>query len=362
MEKPKLRVLVYRLGSLGDTIIALPVFNKIKEAYPQAEIILLTNKPVVNKAAPLEAILGNQYYFDKLINYSIGTRDPKVLWALWRQIRALEVDVFINLTASRFSKTERGVYLAVLRDKIFFKSIGIKKVIGFPKLREDYFVTVDAATGEYEWEAKRLARRMVGLGSIALNEDRYWDMHLTTDEVAAGMDAIAELDGSPVLSICAGTKMQSKDWGEENWINLMQQLGKLLKSWKLVILGAPDEEERAQKCLQAWGNGGLNLCGKTSPRVSAVILRHAKVFIGHDSGPMHLAACVGTPCIAIFSARNLPRQWYPRGDNNIILYHKTDCAGCNLETCVVEKKKCIESITIAEVQDAVTKLITNVGL
>jgi ADP-heptose:LPS heptosyltransferase len=75
---------------------------------------------------------------------------------------------------------------------------------------------------------------------------------------------------------------------------------------------------------------------------------------------MHLAAAVGTPCVAIFSARNFPRQWFPRGNFNKIIYHGTDCAGCLLELCIEEKKKCILSITVDEVQSAVMDLVLNV--
>jgi heptosyltransferase-3 len=77
------------------------------------------------------------------------------------------------------------------------------------------------------------------------------------------------------------------------------------------------------------------------------------VFIGHDSGPMHLASAVGTPCAAIFSARNLPGQWFPARPGHNVIYHKTDCFGCMLETCIAERKRCIMSITVDEVFDAV---------
>ena len=76
-------------------------------------------------------------------------------------------------------------------------------------------------------------------------------------------------------------------------------------------------------------------------------------------GPMHLSAAVGTPCVAIYSARNFLRQWTPRGDFNKILYHKTDCAGCGLELCIEQKKKCILSITVDEVQNSALQLLNS---
>ena len=83
----------------------------------------------------------------------------------------------------------------------------------------------------------------------------------------------------------------------------------------------------------------------------------AKAFLGHDSGPMHLAAAVGTTCVAIFASRNIPRVWFPYGKQHRVLYHPVDCAGCQLQTCVVERKKCILSITVDEVLEQVMQIL-----
>src|SRR5476651_2573351 len=92
------RILIYRLGSLGDTIMALPSFHQIKNSFPLADITLLTNKPVMTKAAAIETILGTEYFFNRTINYPVGTRSITVLFNLIRQIRALKIDTVISIT------------------------------------------------------------------------------------------------------------------------------------------------------------------------------------------------------------------------------------------------------------------------
>ena len=79
----------------------------------------------------------------------------------------------------------------------------------------------------------------------------------------------------------------------------------------LILLGAPDEWERSEKLRHTWKGQSINLSGKTSPRVSAVILEQCSLFIGHDSGPMHLASAVGIPTLGLFSWQNPPGQWFP---------------------------------------------------
>ena len=93
----------------------------------------------------------------------------------------------------------------------------------------------------------------------------------------------------------------------------------------------------------------MNLCGETSARVSAAVLERARLFVGHDSGPMHLAAAVGTPCVAVFSSRHLPGVWFPWGSRNRVIYTDVPCRGCNLDVCVRYAKKCIASISVDEV-------------
>jgi len=363
MTRSNKRILIYRLGSLGDTIIALPAFNKIHETFTDADITLLTNHPVHAKAAPLESILGKGYFFRRVINYPIGTRNVFVLFKLIKEIKSLNIDTLIYLTSTRKLNTTFAAKIATLRDRWFFKAAGIKNQIGFPKISEDFEISVDSATGLFEWEAKRLARRLNALGEISLENDRYWDLHFTSEELNAANETLSLCSPQkPIIAISTGTKRQSNDWEEHNWINLLKHLKLILINWQLIIVGAGEESDRANKCLDAWDGTGINLCGKTSPRVSGAILKSAKIFIGHDSGPMHLAACVGTPCVAIFSARNVPGQWYPRGNSNKIIYHHTDCAGCGLEVCIVQNKKCILSITVDEVKNAVLEILENIQI
>ncbi|PTQ99349.1 ADP-heptose:LPS heptosyltransferase [Mucilaginibacter yixingensis] len=352
------RVLVYRIGSMGDTIIALPGFHKAVEAFPDAELILLANRPPSSKAAAAQTVLGEGYFFHQVINYPSFTRNPLVLLRLIRQLRVLKIDAMVNLTTTRIRKTIRSTKLGVLRDKLFFRAAGIKQFYGFPETTEDLVLTYDNETGKQEWEALRIARRLESLGPIDLTLDKYWDLHYTQQERVIAADVLKTLDPNrPVFAACAGTKRQPNDWEEYNWLALFKALKDDLPGWQLIMLGAEDERERAQKLLDCWNGDGVNLCGKTSPRVSGAALKHAKLFIGHDSGPMHLSAAGGTPCVAIYSARNLPGQWFPRGDFNKLIYHRVECAGCLLEECIAQQKKCILSITVDEVRKAIAEVI-----
>lgn len=137
-------VLIYRLGSLGDTIAELPVFNKIAEAFPGADITLLTNKPIAAKAAPVEAVLGQDYFFKRTLNYPIGTRNPILLFKLIVDIRKQKPNVVCYLAGVRAGQSIRTAKLTLLRDRLFFMLAGVKLFIGFPKVIEDIKLSIEA--------------------------------------------------------------------------------------------------------------------------------------------------------------------------------------------------------------------------
>jgi heptosyltransferase-3 len=344
----KKRVLIYRLGSLGDTVVALPAWHVVCKAFPGATFTLLTNKPVSSKAAPVETVIGAGVFAD-VIDYPIGTRNPFRLATVSREIRRRRFDAVVNLCEAR-------TRLKTIRDEVFFRYSGIRTLIGFPRGQSDFAPACDPKTGLYESETRRLLGRIRSLGTADLEDLASWDMGLTQEERAVA--AAASPEGcTPLLALGVGTKMQAKDWGEENWVGLVKQLAASLPGWRLAIVGSADERQRAELCCSLWPGPRKNLCGSLSPRESAALLANAELFIGHDSGPMHLASAVGTRCVAIFAARNLPGQWFPARSGHKIIYHKTECFGCGLEKCTEEKKRCLTSITVTEVLDAGIQII-----
>ena len=348
------RVLIYRLGSLGDTVVALPALHLIAKAFPNAERRMLTNAPVHLKAPTAAAVLEGTGLVHGYFSYKVGVRNPfQVVWLWWQLIR-WRPQAVIYLAAFRGHE-------AVRRDSQFFSLCGIKRKIGVPvtqAMQQNLWMEVERAL---EPEAHRLVRTLAELGTVELGSDSSWDLRISASEILRASEALVATAGLPVLAVSVGTKVQSKDWGAENWRALLRQIAVEFQGFSLAMCGAGEESAASEAAAEGWrGVGGgpvVNLCGRLTPRESAAVFAEAQIFIGHDSGPMHLAAAVQTPCVAIFAARNKPRVWFPYGSQHRVLYHKVDCWGCGLETCLVEKKKCITSITVAEVMTEVKALL-----
>ena len=358
------RVLIYRLGSLGDMVVALPSLHLIAKAFPNAERRMLTNLPVHSKAAPASAVLTGTGLVDEYFGYPVGTRSAWELTKLTWAIRRWKPEVAVYLASAR------GVAIAE-RDEEFLRKCGVKRFIGMPMsaaLQGNFYGadTDEACKGNWEPEAERLGRCVVELGDARADKMSSWDLRLTDKERAEAVRQIGAqaLERRP-MAVSVGTKVQAKDWGVENWRVLLGRLADAYPRRTLLLVGAPEESAASEFAATAWrGNGGgqvVNLCGRLNPRQSAAALEKAQIFIGHDSGPMHLAAAVGTPCVALFAARNIPRQWFPVGKGHKVIYHDVECAGCGLETCIEEGKRCLLSIEVDEVMGAVREMLERVA-
>jgi heptosyltransferase-3 len=189
-----------------------------------------------------------------------------------------------------------------------------------------------------------------------LSDSKSWDLHLSDGEKARAARALRSLRATPFVVLAISPKKIASDWGVENWKALMPPLHQELRRHAAVFIGAKEDRSASDHVAQQWPGRSINLCGELSPRESAAVIRHADLFLGPDSGPMHLAASVGTPCVSLFAAIQRPGIWFPFGDLHEVIYHQTECFGCNLEICNIEKRKCILSISVDEVVSAVRRV------
>jgi heptosyltransferase-3 len=363
------RVLIYRLGSLGDTVIALPCFHLIARMFPAAERALLTNIPINARAPAAAAVLGPASddpaaLVHRYMSYPVATRSPIELGKLAWAIRRYGPDVLVYLAAPRGEA-------AVRRDARFFRLCGIRQIHGLP-FGDLAIHLLDPRSGLLEAESRRLARTLASLGDVRLDDPASWNLRLTSQEKSAAAVSTDSLGGLPYLVCAPGCKAQANDWEDSNWAALFEKLSsRYTGKFALVLTGAESERSRNDSLLAAWQGPGLNLCGNT-PREAAALIKNAALYLGPDSGPMHIAAAVGTPCVSIFSSRLGLGIWFPHGSQpahpsqsgdrtrpprHRVLYHRTDCSPCGLETCILERKRCILSITPEDAFEAAGSLL-----
>lgn len=309
-------IIVFRMGSLGDTIVALPCFHRVACSYPDARRVLVTNTPASEKAAPVEAVLGNSGFIDEVIYFPPPPRK-------FRDFIQLRNEILATGSRTLVYVANRDL-LPTLRDVCFFYLCGIRRFIGAPFTRALRQPQVDPATELHERESERLARCLSHLGPINLEDQAMWDLRLQPEEVRSADRALAPLNGCNFIALNTGGKVEAKDWGDENWLRLLPLMSPDFSDCALVFFGSDDEFHRSQRLGSLWSGRLLNLCGRLAPRESAAAMARAAFFVGHDSGPMHLAAAMGINCVSIFGDYNRPRRWHPYGAGHRIIH---DLAG-----------------------------------
>jgi heptosyltransferase-3 len=306
-------LLIFRLGSIGDTVVALPCFHAIARAFPRHRRILLTNAVASVRASSVEAVLDGSGLIHQTVYFPLGRGKLAYSIALVRQLRQLDAQTLIYLAP-------RPTLLPVYRDLLFFRAAGIRNIIGAPRSARARECRIDRATGELEYEAERLARTLGPAIPVELSVPN-WNLRLSALELATAdrhLRSVAR--GQAVIALSPGAKIPAKDWGEENWGALIGLLRLRISKVALVFVGAPDERALSERLALLWSGPGVNLCGSLTPRESAAVLGRCDLLVCHDSGPMHLAASRGTRCVALFGNYNMPRQWYPFRDEHRVIY------------------------------------------
>lgn len=299
------RVLVVRLGAVGDVIRALPALHRLRLTFPGAHLAWV----VEDLAAPL---LERHPDLNEVIRLS--RRDLRAAGRSPRRLARTVSDIGGRLRAGRY---DVAVDLqSSLKSGILTVLSGARRRVGFAPghCREMSFLFTS------EW---------AGLSSPWLNRvDRNLEMaaHLgartgpveaslteTVSEGAAAAGILASLGlppGAPILLAPGASRRQAfKRWPAAAWGRLGGLLAAAGRS--PVIVWGPGEEELAEE-VERGSRGGARRAPPTSLPVLAALLRRAALFIGADTGPMHLAWAVGCPVVALFGPTD-PRLNAPYG-------------------------------------------------
>ncbi len=301
------RILIFRRGSIGDAVVSLPALLGIRNHSPEAELAILTNAPVMGRAAHIESILGRTELISEYFSLPPGGGGFSSMLQVKSAIKLWSPDKLIYLS-------EPSSLVSLVKELLFFKICGINNIVAMPFAQS---IREYQVKSEKLWESESERQ----LRAVGLPWPDKVEINFNADEQNQADKIIADnFTNTPYIAFSIGGKLPDKDWGDLNWGRVLESLTSIRPSLGLMLIGAEDEGERTSGLAQNWGGPVLNLCGKTNPRLSALAMKQAVFFLGHDSGPMHLATLMKTPCVALFSARAKPGVWFPQGDNHHIFY------------------------------------------
>ncbi|MEA3490104.1 MAG: lipopolysaccharide heptosyltransferase II [Candidatus Omnitrophota bacterium] len=332
-------ILVFKISSLGDVILSVPSLRAIRKRFPEAGIKALVD-------VRFREVLDNCPYIDEAIVCDLKGRDRG--WALLKlaeKLRSDDFDISIDLQNSR--KSHLLAFLSSIPERY-----------GFDNGKSSFFLNrktslPDKPMGPIEHQAC-----VLGLLGITKIEKRL-ELWPGKDDEAWAHSFLDSKWLKKDQKLVAISLLASKRWTTKNWgITSMAELADMLareEGIRVVIVGADDNRSGADKFMKKTGAKPIDAVGKTSiPRFASLIRRCNAIIVG-DSAPMHVAAAMGTPFVALFGPTD-PERHLPPAENYRILYKKLKCSPCYKSACF-RGIKCMKSINPGDVYDALMQVM-----
>jgi asparagine synthase (glutamine-hydrolysing) len=348
------RILVFRIGQLGDTIAALPALWALKKHFPEAELTLLCDRHPGKPYVLGPSLFGESGFFKQFEFYPVREGRMGRLQQDWDKLQLLARLRKARFNALAYLSPSARTRRQVARDLRFFRAAGINNFIGTEGFASPPPRTPGRLLDEVPHEAELLLARLAASGIPVPPPDRgCMDLRLGLEEeteLRGWLRPLPEDGGRPWIGFGPGSKMPAKQWPWDRFLDVGNRLIEKFDLWPVVFGGAEDNDSAA-RLLEQWGRG-YNAAGGLSVRAAALALKQCLLYIGNDTGTMHLAAAVGTRCVAIFSARDWPGRWYPYGKGHKVFRAQIPCAGCGLVECVERKNECLRLIPASAVTEA----------
>ncbi len=333
-EAPRTLV-VFRVGNIGDTITALPALAAIRRRFPESRMLFMTS-PGPAKLPGARELLEGSTLFDEMINY---TEQDKATWrgkmALLKRLRSAKPEGYIELSMAL------ATFTVSLRNMVFARCTGAPALLGGRISVPSFGRRSHARVYPQLHDA---VRTMNLLAPLRLPPSPYDFPLPRSPEGQARATTLTAPLRRPLVAFCPGGKREINRWPVERFGQVAARLVERCGAGVVVIGGPGDQplyKSIRDACPSAASAVGFNL------RETAELLRLANLLVTNDTGPMHLAAAVGTPVVAIFAARDYPNSWYPYGGQHSVLRREVPCACCFLEQCPT--MHCNRDITVDEV-------------
>jgi len=331
-------ILIIRLSSIGDVIHCTPVAKALKAAWPDCRITWLVGEICADliRYNPFvdEIIVWSRERFDK----HLRAREFRQAHALWRRLQA-------DLAAKEFyaALDVHGLFLTGL----IARQVKTRRRIGMSGARElnPLFMTETAGTLGSHITEKYLGV-VTALGISQCNREMTLVIPETARNFAETYIANANITQQEKIAVLVpGTTWPTKNWPPE----LFAQTARLLaKDFRIMLCGAKGETVLGQEVTAKAGVPVLNAIGKTTLLEMAGILARAAVVIGGDTGPIYMAAALGTPTVTLFGPTN-PDIYLPPGKQHAKVDNRSVCSFCHKMKCHSGNSSCMSDIMPASV-------------
>ncbi|MFH1612273.1 MAG: lipopolysaccharide heptosyltransferase II [bacterium] len=336
------KILIIKLSSIGDVVMITSCIRELKKHYPNAEIDMIVEEesyPIVKNNPNLSNIF--VFRRTKLFRSLFCIKkDLKEIFSLIKNLRKCTYDISFD-------------FQGLLRSVIFLYLVPSKYKIGKNRwlflsknILSSSLSSINAIEGYLDL-----------LRSIGLNpKDKKTEIFLSLEDEKFASDFLTKhkiLKDDLLIIFNLGTRWQTKTWALENFIELSKMLINVFDA-KIILTGSKSEQKLSETLKKQVNKNIYIATGDTTLLQLAGLIKKTKIFITGDTGPMHIAAAMGTKIIALFGPTD-PQRTGPYGEQHFVIKKNLQCSPCFKKKCNL--LTCMKTITPKEVFKEVEKIL-----
>ncbi|MEK7476298.1 MAG: glycosyltransferase family 9 protein [Candidatus Coatesbacteria bacterium] len=334
LQGARVRSLVFiKLDHLGDVIMATPILRALHAWVPEARITMVVRPATADLAARLPGVAEVLTADVPWIRPGSGvSANLGACLALARTLRARRFDLAVDL---RYHNR---------LDSLLLSLSGARARLGFDAGGFGFGISHCARWPREGHEAGRMAGALREFGVPV--EDLAPEFPVTAADVAAAAHRAGRKGGYVAVHVGAGNAV--KRWMPERFAWVGRELAARLRA-PVAVLAGPGEESHGEPLVRALPKAScLDLRGRLGLFELAAVIKGARLFVGNDGGPGHVAAAIGTPSVIVFSGTNEASEWMPVGTRVRVVERRVPCKPCASTTCPFDQA-CLRKVTVDQV-------------
>jgi heptosyltransferase-3 len=344
------KILLIQFGDLGDVIVTFPCMRAIREAFPDARLVMAVHEKANELARGCEWIddvisadtqpVGPVERLRRSVQFALDVR--RTAFDLVFDLRTGDRSAVLSLlTGAKQRVSFYGKYNTLWRNRIYTHLV-------FPDKSPDLHI---------------VAYYLSLLNAYGIDTDNRIPSMRVTDAQSEAADALFDAEGIPsagkVIAFHPFSLWEYKNWALENHAVIMDWVAERFEA-SVVIAGTADQRDRAEWIVQRCNSKVFNLAGKTPLALLPAILRRCAASIGVDTAGGHIAAAVGTPTVTVFGPGNF-HQWAPMGIHSKVVHKRWECVPCGRMGCDGNRKsRCLDELTASEVKSEIEDFLNDI--
>ncbi len=345
-------ILIVRLDHLGDLICSLSAIRTLRLSFPKAKITALVgewNIDAVQHMSDIDfSVVYNSPLFSRTATQSSLWRQRLQLFKILGRenfdlvvgLRDDMVTIFASLLILPKHRVDRGTVRLVRKLKLRLQL--------FKRDKEPYREL-------HEVESNREV--VEGIAKVGFNQSELIHIGVNGTKWLESFLSENNLTRQGYSVFHPGASWKFRRWPIENFESIGDFLSRNY-ALKTVIIGTKEEYDLGERLVASNKEAYINVIGKISLSEIFALFSAARLVVCNDSGPMHIAATIGVPTVALLGP-NDPSRFGPRGEHVIALHKKLECHPCRQIECVHPVQPCVSLISIDEVKTSIARLLSN---